>query len=242
MNKIYIDQNILTRLDNNNNKTNLDIILNSKKNKVKYYYSFGHIYDFLSIKDEGYLKCELEKITKIVENNYISYRSNKKHIKMVKEKIKPISQIERIKEEKYDILDIAKGILKDYDIYRKYKSTNHEFKSFIISDISKFARGKLFGISSITYDFLNLFESVEGKNDIKDRPNTKLTNINADYFHCYFATCCDCFVTNDDRLFNKVKKLYELLNDCEVRKATDTKYINTKVYKLDEFIKKLKND
>ena len=26
------------------------------------------------------------------------------------------------------------------------------------------------------------------------------------------------------------------------RKATDTKYINTKVYKLDEFIKKLKND
>lgn len=31
MNKIYIDQNILTRLDNNNNKTNLDIILNSKK-------------------------------------------------------------------------------------------------------------------------------------------------------------------------------------------------------------------
>lgn len=34
MNKIYIDQNILTRLDNNNNKTNLDIILNSKKIKL----------------------------------------------------------------------------------------------------------------------------------------------------------------------------------------------------------------
>lgn len=54
------------------------------------------------------------------------------------------------------------------------------------------ARGKLFGISSITYDFLNLLESVDGKNDIKDRPNTKLTNINANYFHCYFATYLYC--------------------------------------------------
>lgn len=43
MKKIYIDQNILTRLYDDNNKTNLYIILNSKKNKVKYYYSFGHI-------------------------------------------------------------------------------------------------------------------------------------------------------------------------------------------------------
>lgn len=162
---------------------------------------------------------------------------------MVDEKIKPISQIGGIKEKKYDILDITKGILKDSCIYyRKYKSTSSELKSFIISDISKVARGKLFGISSITYDFLNLPESIDGKNDIKDRPNTKLTNINADYFHCYFATCCDCLVTNDDRFFNKVKILYKLLNDCEVRKLTNTKYINTKVYKLEEFIKNLKDN
>lgn len=34
MKKIYIDQNILTRLYDDNNKTNLDIILNSKKIKL----------------------------------------------------------------------------------------------------------------------------------------------------------------------------------------------------------------
>ena len=98
--KVYLDLNIFIDLKYDENGNN--IILKSKEHGFKYYYSFGHIYDFLSA-DENQLKNELKNIERIVDNNYIHYLTHKN--KILPQYSYPISNVNTINKSKSKILN-----------------------------------------------------------------------------------------------------------------------------------------
>lgn len=98
--KVYLDLNIFIDLKDDENGNN--IILKSKEHGFKYYYSFGHIYDFLSA-DENQLKNELKNIERIVDNNYIHYLTHKN--KILHQYSYPISNVNTINKSKSKILN-----------------------------------------------------------------------------------------------------------------------------------------
>lgn len=58
------------------------------------------------------------------------------------------------------------------------------------------------------------------------RKKVKFRNMQTDCVHSFFGSYCDCFVSDDIGILRKSKTLYKLFN------------IETKVYSIDEFIKK----
>ncbi|WP_297244912.1 hypothetical protein [uncultured Brachyspira sp.] len=190
--KIYLDQNIITRLDGNI----LDKIQLSRKKGYKYFYSFGHIYDLLSA-EEIYWLDELKKIERVTDNNMVRIIENKN--KLIPYNVFPTSHIEKMKCNQNDILN--------YNIFDINSIDDYILKKFNIRDIE--IRNKLV-IS--TNNMLNIMKS---SNDYKDlRNKLKTENVSLDEFkYILNETSIKTFNNNMMAIMSSIYDFIDILDE-----------------------------
>lgn len=74
------------------------------------------------------------------------------------------------------------------------------------------------------YLFLDMHGYKADKVKVTDKEKNTFTNTTDDAFHSAYASICSYYLTNDDKNYNKTKKVYDKL------------FINTKVFKPNEFV------
>lgn len=102
-------------------------------------------------------------------------------------------------------------------IWRCIQSNNHVFENMMFDDFCNLRfdvsnpERKLTNFEKIhgIYNILNLLGYMPEK---KVKNEGKFIASDRDISHVAYASCCDYFITNDERLFNKSRAIYEYLN------------------------------
>lgn len=239
--RVYLDNNILVSIEDK------QIELNSLKNKfsgnIEYVYSFAHIYELLEANDiSGQLTAKrINTINSVTNNCYcypngdiIEYKIEKPQFVIDTVKAHPelfsnlknsVKNFNPDREKLITALKIDKKRINNYSTIEVIDQLKSLLKSetpinFIemIHLTGTSLHGKIYAVFNFL-DFLGYWT---------DKKNTK-SNIARynDASHLFFASGCDCFVSEDLRARNKAKVACELFN------------LKTKIYSFDEF-KKIK--
>ena len=252
MKKVYFDINIYSNLQNN--KEYYDIVLNSKNNSFKYYYSYYHIVDLETS------QCRIDNLSfmeNIVDDNYIDYLDekikyfNKKptifinHNTNFTENYNKKLKTEEFKNDILNKYNINNALL-EYHINKREKivrdKTEHkEYRRELKFRMNKMSDKQLDELITCSlrngydkyYIILFIYKDILDINEndsLKDTLSNEFKNITMDSWHCCLGASCDYIVTEDKRLKTKSEYIYKKLN------------INTKVYTLDKFIEEIKNN
>jgi hypothetical protein len=237
--RIYLDNNILVSIEDKQiEQGSLQIELSES---IEYVYSYAHIMELLEANDNcGQLtKKRISTINSVTKNCYCYSYGDTVEFKIEK----PQFVIETIKKNQ-EFFNNLRNSVKAFDPDRErlitalkiekkrinnYSSTeviNH-FNSLLkigtplgFGEMVNLAGSTLHGKIYAVFNFLDFLGYWS------DRKNAK-SNIARynDASHVFFASSCDCFVSNDLRARNKAKVAFELFN------------VKTKVYSFEEFEK-----
>lgn len=273
--KVYLDlssYNNILRENNNCEETPKfkEIILKSKEKGLRYYYSPSHILD---LEDADAKEDKLKLIEEISENNLIYYYNGLKHMNRIptyysKYQTKLINsyskELPNFDAEKFknkfglnnidsDFIqeqkEIVSNIYNSEDYYKKYRKKLKSGKRIkkenfinIVKQILSCKNIDLFYLIRVMYKVLDM---IIDDDTLKDKDRAKYKNIDIDSQHCYFASYCNYFVTEDKKLHSKSEFIYNILKEEDIKQfIIKEKYIkqfinlniNTEVYNLSDFI------
>jgi len=239
--RVYLDNNILVSIEDK------QIELNSLKDKfsgnIEYVYSYAHISELLEANDiSGQLTAKRINTINSVTNNCYCYPDGeiiefkiekpqflidtlRAHHELFSNLRNSVKTFNPDREKLITTLKIDKKRINNYSTIEVIDQLNSLLKSetpvnFIemVHLAGTSLHGKIYAVFNFL-DFLGYWS---------DKKNTK-SNVARynDASHVFFASGCDCFVSNDLRARNKAKVAYELFD------------LKTKIYSFDEF-KKIK--
>lgn len=224
--KIYLDNNILVSIEEN--ELDFNLIRSSFPSNTKFFYSYAHIQELLeATKDlDNLIKTRLNTILKITNNNYLFPYNGKIEMRIEE----PNNVISRIHQFPF-IFELFRNAAKNFNINRvqliqklkidtrrlnnfnakeavahiNYVLNNELLKGF--ENIIDLAGTNLHQRIATIFNFLDIIGYWKDKKSLK----SDLARM-YDSSHAFFSTDCDYFISNDKRARNKTKVAFEIYN------------------------------
>jgi len=235
--RTYLDNNILVSIEDK--QIELDSLRTESLNCTEYVYSYAHISELLEANDNSGQLTEkrISTIKNVTNNcycysygNYIEFKVEKPQFVIETMKIHhkffnslrgSVKTFNPNREKLIAALKIDKKRINNYSPTEVIEHFNTLLKietPLGFGDMVNIAGSTLHGKIYAVFNFLDFLGYWS------DRKNSK-SNIARynDASHVFFASSCDCFVSNDLRARNKAKVAFELFN------------VKTKVYSFEEF-------
>jgi hypothetical protein len=236
--RVYLDNNIFVSIEDK--EISLDVFRNIDNN-YSYVYSYAHIQELMEAKNnfEDLKRIRLKTILDLTDNAYI-YPDNNQISSKIENPEKVILTLKMLS----GLTELTRQAVNNFNIDRARfisllsideKRINNYTPTEVIEYIDKAISNRLLigfnnlidlsGIS-LRERISTLFNLLDFVGFWKDK-KTERSNLARMYdsSHTYFSSCCDLFVSNDQRARNKAKVAYAFYK------------IDTKVLSLEEFLK-----
>lgn len=263
--KVYLDLSSYNNILRENNNCeempkSKEIILKYKEKGLKYYYSPSHVLD---LENADAKEVKLKLIEEISENNLIYYDNglkymdrvptyySKYHTELINSYSKELTKFDVKKfKNKFGLYNInndfiqaqkevVSNIYKSEDYYKMHRNKLKSGKRIkkedfidIVKYILSFKNIDLFHLIRVMYKVIDM---ISEDDNLKDKDRAKYKNTDIDSQHCYFASYCNYFVTEDKKLHNKSEFIYKILKEKDMKQFININ-INTEVYNLSDFI------
>nr|WP_320022222.1 hypothetical protein [uncultured Draconibacterium sp.] len=238
--RVYLDNNILVSIEDK--QIELNFSKNKFSDKIEYVYSYAHISELLEANDiSGQLTAKrINTISSVTNNCYCYPYGNVIEFKIEEPQFvidtlklhngffsnlrNSVKTFNPDREKLITALKIDKKRINNYSTTEVIEQLNSLLKSETPVDFVEMvhlAGTSLHGKIYAVFNFLDFLGYWSDKKNAKS--NVARYN---DASHVFFASSCDCFVSNDLRARNKAKVAYELFD------------LKTEIYSFDEFKKK----